>query len=220
MESNNMRNKIFIIFLFLLWTGLTSSYSQINISFDSDCLDKNGAIVSQALIETAGIDVVTMLLENKTRIAFACNVDSLGHILKIRKILTKKDLPNNLMNDLESFLISNNISFFICTHPLPGKSQCEAYKLVAGSFHKQEEHIIGSVSFPVGEWFYLQYDRYLEENPENPLSIFEYLQQQIDKYLPKELPLGILQIPVPPNCAKVRPPANFAPALIAPLCWA
>jgi hypothetical protein len=181
-----MRNRKIIISLFLLWVGLTSAYSQINISFDSDCLDKNGAIISQALIETVGIDVVTQLLETQTRILFVCSVDSLGHILKIRKIWTKKELPNNLVNDLESFLINNETSFFICTKKTLGTSRCEAYKSAIESFYSQEEHIIGSVSFPVGEWFYLQYNRYLEENPENLLSIFEYLQQQIDKYLPEE----------------------------------
>ena len=46
------------------------SFSQMNVSVDSDCLKRNSALISKVMIETFGKDSISFLLDNNIKIMF------------------------------------------------------------------------------------------------------------------------------------------------------
>lgn len=122
-----MLNKL--ILLFITFIVGCSSHAQTNVSFDSECLEKNSAILAQSLIESVGTDTVMELLENGTRFLLFCEVDSLGGILKFNKLISKKEVSKDITDKFKTYLINNDEHFFICCEKPQGLSDFDAYKL-------------------------------------------------------------------------------------------
>lgn len=174
----------FIIIVITFCCLISSSYSQVNISFANDCMKKNSAIFAQFLIEYSGEHKVTELLKNDVTLLTFWEVDSLGRIFKFDKLISKNELPEGFIDSIEVHLIKNSKRFFICFEKLPGYSESDSYKLVTKDlFRNNKSHMI-NLAFP-GELMIL-YDYEKEDaNSQNcGLSRYRYLQEQIKKYLP------------------------------------
>ena len=70
--------KHLLIAMFLYSYVSVLSFSQMNVSVDSDCLKRNSALISKVMIETFGKDSISFLLDNNIKIMFVSQVDSLG----------------------------------------------------------------------------------------------------------------------------------------------
>lgn len=165
------------------------SFSQINISFDDNCLNYNASIVSRAIIKTFGSDTVKKLLENNTNITFVCDVDSLGHLLEIDKIYSKQKLPKDFIARLKNYLITNKIRFFICYQLDP--LDIDKYQIVnleRNQFKNNNSRTIGSIAFPGVLMGLYEYEKEKKKSRNICLSKYNYLLKQIDKYLPR--PIG------------------------------
>ncbi len=57
--------KHLLIAMFLYSYVSVLSFSQMNVSVDSDCLKRNSALISKVMIETFGKDSISFLLDNK-----------------------------------------------------------------------------------------------------------------------------------------------------------
>ena len=174
----------FIIIVITFCCLKSSLYSQVNISFDKDCMKKNSAIFAQFLIEYAGENKVAELLKNDVTLLTFWEVDSLGRILKFDKLISKKELSEGFIDSIEMHLIKNSKRFFICFEKLSGYSESDSYKLVTKDLFKNKKSHMMNLAFP-GELMIL-YDYEKEEaNRQNcELSRYRYLQEQIKKYLP------------------------------------
>jgi len=174
----------FIIIVLTFCCFKSSLYSQVNISFDKDCIKKNSAILAQSLIDYMGENKVAELLKDDITLLTFWEVDSLGRILKFDKLISKKELPKGFMDSIEVHLIKNNKRFFICFEKLPGYSESDSYKLVTKDLFKNNKSHMMNLAFP-GELMIL-YDFEKEEanRPNCGLSRYRYLQEQIKKHLP------------------------------------
>ena len=173
------KNKIIFI-LFFLYMRLVA-YPQHNLSFEYDCTKYNAAIFSQALINVAGQEKVTDLLDSKLIFYVDFTVDSLGYVEDINRTSLKfpKQLDDTIKEKIKDYLIENQVQFFICYDIRPEKDACKMYKLITTDYRINNVQLHASGGFPVGELFYLKYMQYLEENSENSLTIFEFLQEEL-----------------------------------------
>jgi hypothetical protein len=185
----NGGNKL-ILLLFFLSIGFPA-HPQYNLNFDwTDCGHSNSAIFSQALIEVCGKEKITEWLETKRSFCMTFTIDSLGYVLDANpKISHTRGLINDTIQyKIKDYLVNEGKRFYICydIRPLNTKDECEAREayLRISEHLQQEDTIYGRECFPF-DMFYPNYNWYLKNNIENPLSIFEYLQQEIDKYLPR-----------------------------------
>lgn len=174
----------FIIIVLTFCCFNSSLYSQVNISFDKDCMKKNSAIFAQFLIESEGENKVADLLKNGVTLLTFVEVDSLGRILKFDKLISKNELSEGFIDSIELHLIKSSKCFIICFEKLPGYSENDSYKLVTKDLFKKNKSYMINFSFP-GELMIL-YDYGKEEaNGQNcGLSRYRYLQEQIKRYLP------------------------------------
>ena len=179
-----MKENKLILLLFCLNIGLVA-YPQYNLNFASNCNTYNSAIFSQVLIEIVGQEKVSQLLESESIFYIDFSVDSLGYVENINRTSLKypKQLDDTIKEKIKDYLISNRKRFYICYDIRPEKDTCKMYKLITEDYRKNNEQPHASGGFPVGELFYSSYKLYLEENQANPLTIFEYLQGEIKKYL-------------------------------------
>lgn len=126
-----MVNKI-LFFTLSFYVQIVSA--QVNISFDNNCLKTNTIILSKALEELKGENFISDLLENNNSFIIFCDVDSLGHLVEVKKIRgVKKELPEGLKQEIISGLIANNVSFFICYEKPLNLTVCESYTLIRKS---------------------------------------------------------------------------------------
>jgi hypothetical protein len=175
-----MANRCIIIIVFFIIES--SLYSQMNISFDNNCSRKNSAIFAQSMIEYAGEDKVAKLLENKIKILTFWEVDSLGRIIKFKKILGKELLSEGFIDSLEIYLIKNDKRFFICYEKIPGYCDRDAYKITTKKlFEENKKAFISNLAFP-GELI-INYDLEKANNQTGASSKYIFLQEQIKKYI-------------------------------------
>lgn len=165
-------------FLFFIFSSFFPSYSQVNLSFDRDCMIKNSSILSQLFIESLGKDTVIKLLEDDFRIVLLTDVDSLGRVMNCRKVFCKKKLPDSLEKKITSIFMETNKRFFICYELPPGKNNDEAHQLVAKHLFVTKKSELINISFP-GE--FMSY--YEGKNRKLNLTKYEYLQRRMTKYL-------------------------------------
>ena len=95
------------------------AYSQSNIpvSIDNKCMNRNAEIFSRALIGTFGLDTVKMWIDNKYKFTCFVSVDSLGYAKK--HVALKRDRRNSWFGEyrrkkIERYLIHNKINFEFC----------------------------------------------------------------------------------------------------------
>jgi hypothetical protein len=185
------RIKLIILLLFL-FIGFIA-YPQYNLNFNwPDCSKRNSAIFSQALIEICGEEKVAEWLGTQSRLCMTFIIDSLGYVLDTNpKISHTRGLINDTIQyEIKDYLVKSGKRFYICydIRPANAEDECEAHEAYLSiSEHLRQENSIlhGRECFPF-DMFYLDYNLYLEKNPKDTLSIFEFLQQQIEKYLPEE----------------------------------
>ena len=163
------------------------AYPQYNLNFEQDCLRYNAAVFSQALIEVVGQEKVTELLESELTFYIDFAVDSLGYIENINRTSLKfpTQLDDTIKGKIKDYLLENKKRFFICYDIRPEKDTLKAYNRITEDYRKDKDHHPhASGGFPVGELFYLYYEWHLDKKLEHPLTIFEFLQERIKKYLP------------------------------------
>ena len=179
-----MKANKFLLILCSLQIGIVA-YSQYNLNFDADCLKHNSAILSQTLIEVVGKDEVTNLLESKLVFSINFTVDSLGYVKNINRTSLKfpKQLNDSIKIKIIDYLVKNKRRFFICYDIHPEKDKSKMYKIITEDYRKSKEQLHAYGGFPLDLSFYNSYKWYLEENPKKPLTIFEYLQKELKKYL-------------------------------------
>lgn len=157
--------------------------AQINISFERDCLNKNTFLLSQFLINLKGEDFVSKLLEEGNSLLFFCDVDSLGHIIDVKKIREKKELDDTLKEEIISALKASNIIFFICYERPVGGSECDAYGRISKDLFNEGKttHLI-NIGFPGNTMALYQYERSKAEEKGTELSKLQYLINLMNKY--------------------------------------
>jgi hypothetical protein len=172
-----------IIIIILTICSLESSlFAQENISSDADCLKRNSAIFAKALIECEGVYKVEELLKNDITLLTFWDVDSLGNILKLDKLISNKSFSNGFMDSVENYIIKNKKHFFICIEKISGNDEVDYYKIAKSDLFVDEKSHIINVAFPGELMIFYDYDRSNSKNC--MLSKYKYLQEQIKKYLP------------------------------------
>jgi len=176
-----MVNRLYLLIVFFLFVMPSSLYAQINVSLDRDCMKYNSSILSQSFIESVGEDTVTMLLDNDIRILIFIDVDSLGCVLKFRKMSSNKKISEDLINKVIKNLVETNKHFFICFEKLQGMKNCEA--ITKDLFDTNKKSIFINVAFPGELMSSYNYEMQIEKKQGLNLSKYEYLQRRIKKYL-------------------------------------
>jgi hypothetical protein len=173
-----MRNLIITIHLCFS----VCSFAQINVSIESDCLIRNSATISSAVIGVLGEDSVKQILNNKINITFVCNVDSLGYIKKLERIWSKQEVSDNFAISMERYLVSNRICFYICyAQDPPNITKTCIIESVREHFKNSNGKII-SFSFP-GELMNLyEYEKEKARGKGFCLSKYDYLLMQINSF--------------------------------------
>jgi hypothetical protein len=135
------------------------------------------------MIGVLGEDSVKQMLNNQINIVFICNVDSLGHIKKIKRIRSKQKVSDGFIAYMENYLISNKISFYICfENDPPGITKDQVIKHVREYFKDNNGKLIG-FGFP-GELMNLyEYEKGKARENGIFLSKYDYLLMQIDNIL-------------------------------------
>ncbi|MDO5666178.1 MAG: hypothetical protein Q4G63_13125 [Bacteroidia bacterium] len=175
--------KILIITIFLYFSIFMLSFSQINISIDENCLKRNSALISKALIDTFGEDSIRFLLNNDIGIMFISQVDSLGNILKIEKVRSKWVINNDFVSSIEANLIKNKIRFYICYTQDPSNIQKNQIITSAREHFKNSNWKIINFGFP-GELMNLyEYERKNARKESICLSKYDYLLRQINRFI-------------------------------------
>lgn len=179
-----MANRITLLLMFSFITLAISA--QTNICVDKDCLERNSAILSQSLINLKGENFVSKLLEDNTSFLMFCDVNSLGHVIRINKICSKKEIPMELKKEIESYLIVDSVSFYICYEKPSGFKKSDAIELIRKDLHaKNKTTYLINVGFPGNLMTLYKYERDRLENQGVTLSKYEYLKHQIDSFLHK-----------------------------------
>lgn len=180
-----MRNRL--LFLLILCLLGFCSPAQINVSLDNLCMSKNAAILVRAMLDFAGRDTVSQMLESKTRVLFYWKVDSLGYVYEYADGLRYREhnteyLPKDFLDRFMAYLIRKKICFYICYGNDPGTRLAVVESHVRDEI-KKEGFILINVAFP-GE-FRIYYDlaRKKAEKEGWSLSRLEYMEEQIQKLL-------------------------------------
>jgi hypothetical protein len=177
-----MANKL--ILLLIAFSMEYSSHAQINVSFDRDCLEKNSAILAQALIKSVGDDTVTEFLENGTQLLVFCEVDSLGRVFKFNKLTSKKNISKNIIDKIKTYVINSHIRFFICFEKPQRFSDCAAFKLITTDlFDENKKYLLINISFPGDLMMFYNNEKQKATEQGLTLSKYEYLLKQIKNYL-------------------------------------
>jgi len=100
--------------------------------------------------------------------------------LKVVKIHSKQQLPNNFVYLIENYLVTNGIRFFIC-YQQDYTSKCKVIDSERKLFKNNHRRLIGSIAFP-GELMSL-YEYEKKKTPNSCLSKYDYFLLQINRYL-------------------------------------
>jgi len=124
--------------------------SQIKISFEEDCIDKNTILLSQFLIDVMGDDFVSNFLEERNAILFVLEVDSLGRIVEIGRMRERKEIDKTSKEKIVSALKSSGMEFTKCYwRTTVGQSDSAAYERISKDlFNEEKPTITINVAFP------------------------------------------------------------------------
>lgn len=176
-----------LVLLLSIFTFGYSAHAQINISFDSDCLEKNSAILAQSLINSLGYEIVTGFLENNTHFLVFSEVDSSGGVLKFKKLISNKEVSKVLSDKVKSYLIKNKKHFFICFEKPKGFNNSDAYYLIKKeNFDGNNKYHLINIGFPGDLMTFYNYEKEKANEQGLTLSKYEYLLKQIKRYLSTE----------------------------------
>lgn len=169
-----------IILVILVLFSSVDLFSQINLSIEDDCLSKNSAIISEAMIEVFGEDSVKVWVNDG--MLFIAKVDSLGQLLNINLIRgfgrNKRVVTQNFTGQIEKFLIEHKLRFYICYARDPIDITEEIILKDLRKRMKEKNEYIINFSFP--EQRVLMYSPELEK--EEALSKYNYMLSLIKQY--------------------------------------
>lgn len=171
------------IILCMIFFNIVLEISSQNISINRDCQEKNTAVFSQSLIDLKGEKFISKILEKHIYYLMFCEVDSLGYVLNIKKIRSKKEISKKLIKQIESYLIEKNIRFDICYNELPNKKPNETIELLKKELStKKDTTYIINVSFPGTLLYLYDYEQNHINTTDSILTKYTYLKKQIRKY--------------------------------------
>jgi hypothetical protein len=177
-----MENNKFIIVLIILSFIVFPLFSQVNISFETSCPEKDCAILADAFVKVLGDSSVNQLLENKVKIGIVFKVDTLGSVICIAKFRSNTTFPKADMEKIEHYLINNNTRFCIC-YEKPFNDEKQSYDLIVHTNESiKKNNLILSAGFPG----LLMID-YGLDSVNGTQSKIEYLKNVINKYLFKDM---------------------------------
>lgn len=169
-----------IILVILVLFSSVDLFSQINLSIEDDCLSKNSAIISEAMIEVFGEDSVKVWVNDG--MLFIAKVDSLGQLLNINLIRgfgrNKRVVTQNFTGQIEKFFIEHKLRFYICYARDPIDITEEIILKSLRKRMKEKNEYIINFSFP--EQRVLMYSPELEK--EEALSKYDYMLSLIKQY--------------------------------------
>ena len=175
MTKNRLMICLLIVGLFIVPIN-----AQVNISFDRFCTVKNCVILSKNFLGAFGDRTVANLLEADARIRVVFCVDTLGRVIKIRRVTSNPPFSESNVRKLENYLIKNDIRFFICFEK-PYQDEKKSYNLIHTNDFVKENKYFMSVAFPIPLM-----DDYDLESKKNPQSKLEYFKKRIKRYLSQE----------------------------------
>jgi len=126
-------------------------------------------------------------LDNKSKFAIVCNIDTFGRVLEIVRTFQVRDASDESLRKIEAFLVCEKVHFFICIDnnpPVVEKSVNVNY--IRSIFKEYSYRYIFSVGFPGELMFDYEYDQEKKENGGVKLSKYDYLLTQIKRYLPSK----------------------------------
>ena len=175
-----MSNRILLL-LFFSFVVLTTLAQ--NISVDKNCLERNAVKFSQSLIDLKGEKYVSALLDKNISLLMFCSVDSLGHFCKINKITSKKKINRKFLNEIESKLINDSVSFFLCYEKFPGLNEDDSVEKLKEDLNSENKatYLI-NVSFPGYLMTLYNFESDKKKSQGLNLSKYQYLKCQIEKY--------------------------------------
>ena len=174
--------KHWLIAMFLYSYVSVLSFSQMNVSVDSDCLKRNSALISKVMIETFGKDSISFLLDNNIKIMFVSQVDSLGAVLKLDIVRSNWIITNDFITLIETYLIESRIQFYICYTQDPPNVPKSHIIASAREYFKNNDWKTINLGFP-GELMDLyEYNRKKAKEKGVYLSKYDYLLMQINKF--------------------------------------
>ena len=173
-----MEKNKFSIVLVIFSLIVIPLFSQVNISFENSCPEKDCAIIADAFVKVLGDSTVNQLLENEVRIGIVFEIDTLGRVLCIAKYRSKTTFPKVYMNNIEHYLMNNDKRFCIW-YEKPYDDEKKSYDLIVNSDESiKNTKIFFSAGFPC----FLMKD-YKLDSVNRTQSKIEYLKTVINKYL-------------------------------------
>lgn len=136
------------VLLLVFYTFVSSA--QNRISFDSNCLNRNSVLFTEALIDLKGESFVKKLLKSKEEILMFCRVDSMGYLREmVRMMPPEKPIPENTKKEITAYLFSRKIPFYICYTKPADMNEKEAVVLITNELFRQNDTLhLMNVGFP------------------------------------------------------------------------
>jgi hypothetical protein len=168
----------FEILLLMLCTFTVSA--QNRISFDSNCLNRNSVLFTEAMMDLKGEQFIKKLLKSEEEILMFCRVDSLGYLREmVRMMPPEKPIPENIKKEITAYLFSRKIPFYICYTKPADMNEKEAVVLITNELFRQNDTLhLMNVGFP-GDLM-----KFYNPAPGTPNTLaakFEYLKGEMRK---------------------------------------
>lgn len=128
--------------------------SQININVDEKCAMNNCALLGSIIYERLGKKILTEWLEHDFSFGLVCDVDSLGHVIRINSLVPRTSINIigvKKLRKLEKFLIRHKIVFYFCVSEaeLPKSEQVRIYReYLRDYFQKNKTIKLNVATFP------------------------------------------------------------------------
>lgn len=155
-----------------------------NVSVNNNCLNINSAIIGETLIQLKGESFVTKLLYENQSFLFFVNVDSVGCVKSVEKVKSKIDINDDIVKDISSFIIENQMCVYNCFERPIGYSDKEAIEMIEKDLLPNDKGLyIVNISFPGDLMILYNYKKGELSKQGINLSKIEYLKLQITGYL-------------------------------------
>lgn len=117
-----MKNLIILSCIIILINSNLNAQNGV-IRLGGDCMLDNSKILANILFSVDSSFIQEMYEEN-CKILFIAKIDSNGNLLQINKqrtiVLSSAILSNDFLQEVEDYIIANNILFYVCYSQEPG----------------------------------------------------------------------------------------------------
>jgi hypothetical protein len=170
-----------ILKFFVLFACSITAYGQVNISFSKDCMRNNSLLLSNTIIDTFGDDRVAEILEKKKLILFVFQIDTLGAIIGLERIIDKGCLKQDEKDLILKSLKSRNQYFSICIDDYIYSEKSDAKMKITDEIRSLSPAILLTISFPDESSFkYINEIRFGVDTTCN-LPPLMYIKKQIER---------------------------------------